>query len=607
MNNLSLSIVRTVTLTGLFSLAACSNDAGNSTNEPTDTNEPTPTASVTEAVGCEDLYLTNGRFFSMVDVPETSDGVTPSDFNSMRISENRIAEVGNNITPPDCATSIDLGGNTVIPGFIDTHMHFVRATLRPGYDTRELELSRSIPEAMEMVAAKSAAMAEAGVPTDQWITFIGGWDPIQWDENVIGSGRGNGPETVFPTLEQMDAAAGDYPFYIHLRSNEEAFTNSIGIAQLNELAASNEGADVPQIDPTTGFVSNSDASFALIKTTSAPQDQAARVMQGFNSVGLTSVVDVGGSIRGVGAQYFDVFSHYATIKELYNEDALTIRVRSRVQGDLITPLQGYEDLVSEMVSSFGSEEDSMFKVVGLGEDLGNIDVNGEQETMEMALTNGWTVGKHAGRAADIETYHDASLASGELTRFILEHSYPRQEELDLIQEYGYEDVIAANLAIHPFLGRGAAGTVCNGTPYRTMIDLGVHAGIGSDSTNAQPSNPWVHIYHMVTGMDVKGFASNAGGSIEGGARGGGDLNCPDETVSRAEAIQLFTKGSSWLASSEDSNGTLEAGKLADLVVLSDDLFSDSVSDEDIQGINSLMTIVDGDIVYLDQNAPFTTE
>jgi hypothetical protein len=603
MKAISLSFVQIITLTSLSVLAACSNDTTTTTSDQVNTTVEAPS----DAVACTDLYLTNGRFFSMEELPGSSDGVTQSDFNSMRISGNQIAEIGDNLTPSDCATSIDLEGKTVIPGLIDTHMHFVRATLRPGYDTRELELSRSITEAMEMVAAKSNAMAEAGISTNEWITFAGGWDPIQWEENVVGSGRENGPETIYPTLEQMDAAAGDYPFYIHLRSTEAAYANSVGVARLKELAANTQGSVDPEIDDITGFIANSTNSFNLIKQGSDQRDQAIRVMHGFNSVGLTSVVDVGGSIRGSGAQYFDVTSHYTTIKELYATDELSIRVRARIQGDLITPLEGYEGLAKEIESSFGDESDSMFKVVGLGEDLGNIQANGLQETMEMALLNGWTVGKHAARATDIETYHQASLATGELTRLTMEHSYPRQEELDLITEYGYEDVVAANLAIHPFLGRGAAGTVCNGTPYRTMSELGVKAGIGSDSTNAQPSNPWVHIYHMVTGKDVKGFASNAGGFIAGGARDGSDLSCPDERVSRARAVQLFTKGSSWLANSENDYGTLESGKLADLVVLSDDFFSDSVSDEEIQGITSLMTIVDGRIVYLDDNAPFSTE
>ena len=592
---------------------------------------------------CTDLYLVNGRFFSMVELPQSADGVAQSDFNSMRIADNMIAEVGDDLVAPDCATTIDLDGNTAIPGLTDTHMHFIRATLRPGYDTRELELSRSIPEAMDMIAAKSAAMSEADIPTDRWITFIGGWDPIQWDENPVGSGPGGGPAYVFPTLEQMDEAAGDYPFYIHLRSTEAAYTNTLGMARLNELAAMTEGAGDPQIDPDTGFVADSTAAFVLIKQDSDPREQAIRVMRGFNSVGLTSVVDVGGSIRGMGAQYFNVFSDYETMKTLYDADELTIRVRARVQGDLITPVEDYETLVHSIAARFGSEDDSMFKVIGLGEDLGDIQTNGYRNVVEMAISNGWQIGKHAGALADIETYHAAAVATGKVTRLTLEHSSPGQAEFDAIKALGYEDVVGINLSSHAFLGRGAAGRVCDSVRFRSVVESGLHAGIGTDSTNAQPSNPWINIYAMVTGKDVKGFGLRAGGvatlraigaggmggmagmggagamgAAGAGANAGGagagtaidpdaPVTCPDERVSRAQAVQLHTRGSAWLAGSEDDYGTLEEGKLADLVVLSDDILSASVSDDEIQRIHSLMTIVDGKIVYVDEDAGITAE
>ena len=595
---------------------------------------------VAQGDACADLYLVNGRFFSMAELPQTADGVAQSDFNSLRIAGNMIAEVGDDLMAPDCATTIDLDGKSVIPGLSDTHMHFIRATLRPGYDTRELELSRSIPEAMDMIAAKSAAMAEAGVSTDQWITFIGGWDPIQWDENPVGSGPGGGPAYVFPTLQQMDAAAGAYPFYIHLRSTEAAYTNTPGMVRLNELAAMTEGAGDPQIDPDTGFVADSTAAFVLIKQDSDPRDQAIRVMRGFNSVGLTSVVDVGGSIRGMGAQYFNVFSDYETMKALYDADELTIRVRARVQGDLITPVEDYEALVHSIAARFGSEDDSMFKVIGLGEDLGDIATNGYQNVVEMAISNGWQVGKHAGQLADIETYRAAAVATGNVTRLTLEHSSPGEAEFDAIKALGYEDVVGINLSSHAFLGRGAAGRVCDSVRFRSVVESGLHAGIGTDSTNAQASNPWINIYAMVTGKDVKGFGLRAGGvttlraATAGGMGGmagmgamgaGGEgvnagganaattvdpdapITCPDERVSRAQAVQLYTRGSAWLAGSEDDYGTLEAGKLADLVVLSDDLFSPSVSDDEIQGIHALMTIVDGKIVYVDENTGITAE
>ena len=438
-----------------------------------------------------------------------------------------------------------------------------------------------------LVNGRFFSMAEAGVPPDQWITFIGGWNPIQWDENPVGSGPGGGPAYVFPTLEQMDAAAGGYPFYLHLRANEAAYTNSPGMARLNELAAGTEGAGNPQIDPATGFVADSAVAFGLIRQDSDPREQAIRVMRGFNSVGL-SVVDVGGSIRGMGAQYFDVFSDYETIKALYDDDALTIRVRALVQGDLITPVDDYEALVRSIAGEFGTEDDSMFKVIGSIRGMGAqyFDVFSDYET---------------------------------------------------IKALGYEDIVGINLSSHAFFGRGAAGRVCDSVAFRTVVEQGLHAGIGTDSTNAQPGNPWINIYAMVTGKDVKGFGLRAGGvttlrAIGAGGMGGmvgmgamgtaanavsteagtpvnpdAPITCPDERISRAQAVQLHTRGSAWLAGSEDHYGTLEEGKLADLVVLSDDVFSTAVSDEEIQGILSLMTIVDGEIVYVGEDAAFSAE
>lgn len=587
-------------------LAGCTNDSGQSPNEgpAADTaTVSTQSRSASSQSGCTDIYLVNGRFFSMEELPQETDDGSISDFNSMRISENQIAETGDGLVGPDCAQTIDLDGKTVIPGFVDAHMHFVRATLRPGYDARELELSRSIPEAMEMIAARRTAMETADVPTDQWITFIGGWDPIQWEENPIGSGpRGNGTAYTYPSLSQMDAAAGDYPFYLHLRSNEAAYANSRGIARLNELAAASEETAGLEIDSATGFVADSATAFQLLKKDSDPRQQAIRVMHGFNRVGLTGVIDVGGSIRGRGAQYFDVFSDYETIKSLYDDDALTIRVRARVQGDRLTPLSEYESLVRSIAADFGSSDDSMYRVVGLGEDLGNIQTNGLQETFEMAIRNGWIAGKHAGSLDDINAYHAAEAAAGARTRFVLEHATPTSAEFDRIAELGYQDVIGINLAIHSFLGRGTAGRTCNRNPYRTASDLGLRIGIGTDSTNAQASNPWVNVYSMVTGKDVKEFALRAGGVTVD--REGNEVTCPDERVSRARAIQMYTKGSAWLAGAEDEFGVLEAGKLADLIVVSEDVFDTDVSDDRLWQLHSLLTIVDGDIVYVDENAPF---
>lgn len=93
-----------------------------------------------------------------------------------------------------------------------------------------------------------------------------------------------------------------------------------------------------------------------------PQTADGVAESDFNSLRITGnaiaeVGDVGGSIRGMGAQYFNVFSDYETMKALYDDDELTIRVRARVQGDLITPVEDYEALVHSIAAEFGSEDE----------------------------------------------------------------------------------------------------------------------------------------------------------------------------------------------------------------------------------------------------------
>jgi hypothetical protein len=118
-------------------------------------------------------------------------------------------------------------------------------------------------------------------------------------------------------------------------------------------------------------------------------------------------------------------------------------------------------------------------------------------------------------------------------------------------------------------------------PFRTIVESGIAAGYGGDGPNPSPVNPWVHVYYMVTGRNAAG-ESNASG----------------QTLSRLEALRLYTRGGAWFTKEEDKLGSIEAGKLADLAVLSDDVLDpERVSEEAIKRISSVLTIVGGRIVY----------
>jgi predicted amidohydrolase YtcJ len=137
--------------------------------------------------------------------------------------------------------------------------------------------------------------------------------------------------------------------------------------------------------------------------------------------------------------------------------------------------------------------------------------------------------------------------------------------------------LGAGLALHGF--RYLAGTpASNGPPYRTILDSGIQVGAGSDSAQISTLNPWLMLYYMVTGKNSSGQIINAG-----------------QTLTRDEALRLYTAANGWFVKEEDKLGSIEEGKLADLVVPNDDYFS--VPDEALKKLGSILTIVGGKVVY----------
>jgi predicted amidohydrolase YtcJ len=116
-------------------------------------------------------------------------------------------------------------------------------------------------------------------------------------------------------------------------------------------------------------------------------------------------------------------------------------------------------------------------------------------------------------------------------------------------------------------------------PLRRALDIGLPIGGGTDSTRATSYDPFTSLWWMVTGQTVSGAPRRA----------------PQQCLTRNQALHAYTKGSAWFAFDETALGSIEPGKLADLVVLSDDY--SSVSDEEIRDLHSLLTVVGGRAVY----------
>jgi predicted amidohydrolase YtcJ len=139
--------------------------------------------------------------------------------------------------------------------------------------------------------------------------------------------------------------------------------------------------------------------------------------------------------------------------------------------------------------------------------------------------------------------------------------------------------LGAGIAVHPF--GYLAGTPGAGPPLRMILDSGIHTGAGSDSAQISTLDPWLMIYYMVTGKNAAGVLVN-----------------DKQQITRAEALRLYTAENGWFFHEENLLGSIEPGKLGDVTVLSDDFFdAQKVPDEAIKRLKSVLTIVDGRVVY----------
>jgi predicted amidohydrolase YtcJ len=130
-----------------------------------------------------------------------------------------------------------------------------------------------------------------------------------------------------------------------------------------------------------------------------------------------------------------------------------------------------------------------------------------------------------------------------------------------------------------FLDRYGPDAARHTPPIRTMLQMGIPVGAGTDATRVASYNPWVSLYWLVAGKTV----------------GGTSLYPEANRLDRMEALRRYTRGSAWFSGEEEKKGAIAPGQLADLAVLSADYFS--VPEEEIKGIESVLTMVGGKVVY----------
>jgi hypothetical protein len=490
------------------------------------------------------LVLLNGKILTLDPKFSTAEAVA--------IRDGRIIAAGPSADVKKLAGGqarlIDLQGRTVIPGLIDSHMHAIRAALSFSTEVNWIG-ARSLSEALDRIHQASHHM-----PPGAWLIVAGGWTVPQFRENRR------------PTQAELVAAAPENPVYVQLGYGWAIMTpqalDKLHIATDADLSAGGKLERDSGGQLTGGISGAQNAIIALFDRLPVPTPEqevegTKKFFRELNRLGLTGVVDPGGNNMTP--------ESYQALFQVWRRGELTVRVAYSLCG--ITPGKEFEelkDLTQLLPMGFG---DAMLRFNGIGERItwamNNNDKPTEAEREKYYQIARWA----AGRGLSL-TMHWPRNDSAGLLLDIFERVNREVPIANLRWSIAHlNDASPENLRRMHALGMGWTVQPGRGVPpVETAAEIGVVVGAGTDAHRVASYNPFTALEQFVDG-----------------------------NIARAQALRLYSMGSAWFSHDEQERGSLEPGKLADLAVLSKDYMT--VPAEQIGGIESLLTMVGGKIVY----------
>jgi predicted amidohydrolase YtcJ len=508
---------------------------------------------------------------------------------AVAIYGNRIIAVGSSRDLKKLAASstrlIDAKKRLVLPGFNDAHTHFLSGGFQlSSVDLRNANTPKEFAERIRSFAAK--------LPKGRWITG-GDWDHERW------------PEAKLPTKELIDSFTADTPVFVNRLDGHMALANSLALklAGVTRQTLDPPGGVIvrdPKTGEPTGVLKDAAQGFVWKVVSPSTFDEklaAARAATEYAArLGVTSVQDMSaGTDVGV----------YQT---LLDRGELKTRIYA------VAPLPSWERLARTGVRAhFGSE---ILRVGGLKgfadgslgsttalfyepyrDDPATSGIAGDEMYPEGAMLEralkadkvGLQIMIHAigDRANDLilTVFEQVESENGNRDRrFRIEHAqHLRSQD---IPRFARDKIIASMQPYHAIddgrwaekrIGKERAKTTY---AFRSLLDSGATLAFGSDWTVA-PLNPVLGIYAAATRRTLDG--KNSKGWI------------PEQKISVEEAVRAYTIGSAYAEFQETVKGTITIGKLADLVILSRDIFK--IDPKDIENVTVALTMVDGRIVY----------
>jgi predicted amidohydrolase YtcJ len=517
-----------------------------------------------------DTVLINGK---IVTVDERS-----STGEALAIRNGRIAALGTTAEIRKLAGAksrvVDLKGRTVIPGLIDSHMHAIRAALSFSTEVNWIGTS-SLADAIGRIHEASQTMKPGA-----WLIVAGGWNVQQFKEKRR------------PTQAELLAAAPNNPVYVQLGYGWVMMTP----AALKALHISSD-ADLPaggKLDrdvngnPTGGVTGGNNAIVALFDKLPKPNfeeqvEGTKKFFRELNRLGITGVVDPGGN--NVSPE------DYQALFKVWREKQMTVRVAYSLCGDPPgNEFAELKDLTQMLPMGFG---DDMLRFNGLGERItwamnnnNNPTEADQQKYFEiakwaaergMSITMHWTNEQSVDQLLTIFERVNREVPITGLRWSIAHLNNASPESLRRMKALGMGWTVQDALY---FSGEQVqTPALRREPPVMTAKEIGVPVGAGTDAHRVASYNPFTALQWFLDGRTVSGIA----------------LRGPEETPSRIDALRFYTLGSAWFSRDEAKRGSLAAGKLADLAVLTKDYMTVPV--EEVGGIESLLTMVGGKVVY----------
>lgn len=521
----------------------------------------------------------NGKVYTVNDNQPTAQAVV--------VEQNKIIFVGSNEDAKkfiDPSTNvIDLKGKLMLPGFIDNHVHFITGGFYLlGIDLRPANSTNEFKQILKNYAQKHPG---------KWITG-GYWDHEKWEVKDL------------PTKGMIDEVVSNQPVFVDRLDGHMGVANSFALklAGITKDTQSPDGGLIVK-DPITGEptgVLKDNAMYLITKhipdpTSEENYDALIAALDEAKKLGITSVHDI---------TYGDALDAFEKAK---SEGKLTCRIFTR------WPISDYQSLVDKNIKiGYGDDYIKMgslkaFADGSLGSSTAWFFDRYDQDTLTTGLAmdiisdgrmekwcsdadkNGLQLSVHAiGDKANsymLDLYEKIINENPKWDRrFRLEHAqHVRFEDVKRFAELG----VIASVQPYHCIDDGVWAEKRIGPerikytyPFKSFLDAGVKLCFGTDWYVA-PLNPLLGLYAAVTRRTLDD--KNPDGWI------------PEQKISIEDAIKCYTINSAYASFEENIKGSIEAGKLADLIVLSDDILTiDPVKIKDAQ---VEMTVFDGKIIY----------